>query len=668
MRKPRILDIECYPNFYCFVFYWKGEYWVFYNFENKKVGRFAHTARNFKTSEVEAWSMPFKPWQLEKYLLDYHLFTYNGHRYDLQLCEHFLNDNHGVKALRKVNDMIINTRELLYKPYEYTIIHHTDMMKLMGFDGKQRRCSLKHLQFSMRYEKMKSLPYDPNKPLTWDQAVKVIDYCINDCGSTEKIVLDNQEKIESRFKFQKEYKVSSYSLSDNHLGVERLLYSVAKEAKVSVKSLRKLKSTYKQIDVGDVIFDYYNFNSPVLRGVMDRFADTTAYAQNGEFDFKDKGKFSVHFAGIEVGLGFGGCHACAKEGNYVPGSWLLKSVDVTSEYPMIGIKNNLAMAHLPQEAWIKAYYNLFLERQKWTKGTRQNTELKLSLNSAFGNSNNKYSPLYDPKYFLSITINGQLSILLLADMLLAEIPEGKLLMINTDGLEFGIPAHREADFNRIKSHWEKITKLMLEEVEYQRMFIRDVNNYISFSAAKTKRKGAFLIYEDYAKEGDFHKNPSATVIPNSIYQYISKDVPIADTIIHETNPHEFLYGLKVSSACRLTEVKSSKIVLADQFFNCKITEEEFRTKYARAGDDIKHKYNKEKVVRFYAEDTGVYLARNWDKHSFVSVLKNVRLRFLMDIPEKGALTRVMNRLNRDHYIHEADKITNKILANTVELG
>jgi hypothetical protein len=48
---------------------------------------------------------------------------------------------------------------------------------------------------------------------------------------------------------------------------------------------------------------------------------------------------------------------------------------------------------------------------KWdfqSKGTPENAMLKLALNGAYGKSLSKYSVLYDPKFGITVTVNGQL--------------------------------------------------------------------------------------------------------------------------------------------------------------------------------------------------------------------------------------------------------------------
>ena len=64
---------------------------------------------------------------------------------------------------------------------------------------------------------------------------------------------------------------------------------------------------------------------------------------------------------------------------------------------------------------------------------------KLALNSVYGKSNDINSFLYDPKFTMQITLNGQLMLTMLAESLVNYIPNVKVLQINTDGITLKIP-------------------------------------------------------------------------------------------------------------------------------------------------------------------------------------------------------------------------------------
>jgi len=212
--------------------------------------------------------------------------------------------------------------------------------------------------------------------------------------------------------------------------------------------------------------------------------------------------------GYRIDFGVGGVHASLSEKIASAGkTYMLRDADVSSMYPNIAISNKIYPEHLGAEFCV-IYQDMYEQRKSYAKNTAENAMLKLALNGTYGKSNDKYSVFYDPKFTMSITINGQLSLLMLADRLL-QIPKLKLVQLNTDGLTVAMTRDSEKQYNAICLQWQNDVKLDLEFVDYQSMYIRDVNNYIAlYTNGKVKRKGAYQ-YEDLG----WHQNQGGLVIP-----------------------------------------------------------------------------------------------------------------------------------------------------------
>jgi hypothetical protein len=212
--------------------------------------------------------------------------------------------------------------------------------------------------------------------------------------------------------------------------------------------------------------------------------------------------------GYRIDFGVGGVHASLSERIASAGkTYMLRDADVSSMYPNIAISNKIYPEHLGAEFCV-IYQDMYEQRKSYAKNTPENAMLKLALNGTYGKSNDKYSVFYDPKFTMSITINGQLSLLMLADRLL-QIPKLKLVQLNTDGLTVAMTRDSEEQYNAICDQWQKDVKLELEFVDYKNMYIRDVNNYIAlYTNGKVKRKGAYQ-YEDLG----WHQNQGSLVIP-----------------------------------------------------------------------------------------------------------------------------------------------------------
>ena len=141
---------------------------------------------------------------------------------------------------------------------------------------------------------------------------------------------------------------------------------------------------------------------------------------------------------------------------------------------------------------------------------------------------------------MQITINGQLTLMMLYEMLAERIPNCVPLMQNTDGLEMTIPEEYKDKYLEICAEWETITNLKLEHDQYSKLILADVNNYIAINMeGKTKCKGRFE-FENLA----LHKNKSNLIIPKALYNYFVKDIPPERTLTENRNIYDYCSGIK----------------------------------------------------------------------------------------------------------------------------
>lgn len=193
---------------------------------------------------------------------------------------------------------------------------------------------------------------------------------------------------------------------------------------------------------------------------------------------------NVVIDGFQYDFGTGGIHGAAS------GVWIsdeemqIYTYDVASYYPNLSIKNKLFPEHL-DILFCDVYAQLYKERKSYDKKHAANKALKLALNGTYGASNDKFSPMFDPKFTMSITINGQLLLCMLMEKMIKEVG-GKIIMCNTDGFEFIAPKAAQERVQELVADWEKLTGLTMEGELYSKMLIRDVNNYV---AIKEKKDG-----------------------------------------------------------------------------------------------------------------------------------------------------------------------------------
>lgn len=221
-------------------------------------------------------------------------------------------------------------------------------------------------------------------------------------------------------------------------------------------------------------------------------------------------------------------------------------------YPNIAISNRVFPEHLG-ESFCDIYQDVYEQRKSYPKSAPENLMLKLALNSVYGDSNNQYSVFYDPKYTMTITINGQLSLCMLADWLMQEVPGVELIQVNTDGVTVRMPKESEEIYMQMCERWQKQVKLELEYADYSKMILRDVNNYIAvYTNGKLKSKGAYV-----HKGLGWHQNHSALVIPRAAEEYMINGTALEDTIKACTDPYDFMLRTKVN--------RDSRLVLQDAF-------------------------------------------------------------------------------------------------------
>lgn len=187
---------------------------------------------------------------------------------------------------------------------------------------------------------------------------------------------------------------------------------------------------------------------------------------------------NVVIDGFRFDFGVGGIHGSVSNSKiFEDDEYEIIDADVSSMYPNLAISNRVYPEHLG-EAFCDIYEDVYNQRKSYAKGTAENAMLKLALNGVYGDSNNQFSPFYDPMYTMKITINGQLSLCLLAEKLM-KIENFTLLMVNTDGLTVKIPRVQRSLYDEICKEWQSKVKLQLEFVNYHAMYIRDVNNYLA---------------------------------------------------------------------------------------------------------------------------------------------------------------------------------------------
>lgn len=489
------------------------------------------------------------------------------------------------------------------------LIPQVDLFKLNHFDNKAKRTSLKTLEFNMQSKNIEDLPFKPGFDLTDEQKDITKSYQFNDVDETEKFYFESLRAIEFREKLSKKYNKNFLNHDDTKIGKDFFVMELEKLIPGScyhwVDNKKTPRGTPREmIPLQNIIFPYVNFERREFQLVHEWLMNKTIYDTKGALEYcevsnefakimdpslikvhdippadlpdekpenlkkgillskiedklpivdqhryisgwKETSGLNCYVDGFKYVFGTGGIHgsihsqAVSTDYDGVIYDW-----DVASYYPNLAIVNQLFPEHLSVE-FCEIYKNVYEQRKQHAKGTPENQMLKLALNSVYGNSNNKYAPFYDPQFTMSITINGQLLLCMLAENLI-KIPGLKMIQINTDGLTIKCPHAYINTMKEICVWWEKYTCLTLESAVYSRMFIRDVNNYIAeYDEGGVKRKGAY----EYKRE--WHKNHSQLVVPKAVEAFLIRGEPVEKFIRNHPNIYDFMIRGKVTGGDKL---------------------------------------------------------------------------------------------------------------------
>lgn len=481
---------------------------------------------------------------------------FNNKKFDSQVQQHLLNNWNWLQFrsaaeialfLYEYAQKIISRQDgfdkfkLDYLDHELSI-PQLDLYLIWHFDNVAKRQSLKALQCNLNYYNVQEMPIHHTTYVTKDQLKELIEYNKNDIISTKTFLLSKktQGKIQLRKDLQKLYGIPCLNWSDSKIGEELVFKFYCEYTNKDFREVKKLRTKRDIIYVKDCILPNISFKTQQFQKLKQKFENLVVY--NGYM--KKEEKIIVNYKDLEIDYGKGGVHGSLQGVFESDDDWIIYDIDVTSLYPSIAIVNGFYPEHLGFE-FISVYKEKIVDvriKEKKKKKEERNNDiieaLKLSANSVYGKSNSEYSFLYDPKYTLLTTVTGQLQLSMLAEDI-GENLDCVIIQLNTDGISVKIKRTDVEKFLNICKTWEKLSKLELEYVTYEKMYIRDVNNYCAVKNKNNiKLKGCFEV------EQDMHKDCSFRIIPLALREYVVNGIPIKQTIESHKKIWEFLGRVK----------------------------------------------------------------------------------------------------------------------------
>lgn len=226
---------------------------------------------------------------------------------------------------------------------------------------------------------------------------------------------------------------------------------------------------------------------------------------------------------------------------------IIKNWDVASYYPSLMIINGYTSRSIPSPQKFEEVYHKRIAAKK-SGDTDTANALKLVLNTTYGATLNRYNDLYDPLMARSVCISGQLYLLELANHLLADIPDLKVVQLNTDGIMVEFDDFQYSDVKAIIDEWQDRTHFVLEEDNIRKIVQKDVNGYVEIQpSGKAKTKGGYLVRGvltnaniDFTQMGlpawenmsggAFNINNNAVIVAKAIREFFVNGTPVEETI------------------------------------------------------------------------------------------------------------------------------------------
>ncbi len=449
-----------------------------------------------------------------------------------------------------------NTKQWQQYPEWELLIKQVDVFALAHWSNPAKMSSLKWIQCNMDWHNVQDMPISHTAKITTREELNMIEsYCKNDVSSTKKVMQLAKEQINLRAKLTKEYGINLYSASEPKMSKDLFLHFLSEKMGMKKQDLKKINTLRDKIEVSKLILPYVQFQKQEFKMLLNNF---NALVINGT-QLRGAFKYSIAYKGMKIDLGMGGVHGAANSEVYeAKDGIIIMTSDVKSYYPNLAIKNKWSPAHIPKKIFCDQYEWFYEERKKYPKKDPKNYVLKILLNSTFGLTIEPNSFLADSLMGVQITVNGQLSLCMLLEMLCEAIPDSKPLMMNTDGFELMIPEQYKDKYFEVCKQWEAITQLELEHDQYSKLFAFDCNNYYAlFTNGTTKAKGRFEFEpHDKYELASLHKNKSFLIVPKAIYHYLINGIEPEQFLQKNRNIFDYCGYVRAKGQWQLTEYSS----------------------------------------------------------------------------------------------------------------
>ena len=504
--KPQLeLDIECYINYFL----------VKFRRQDGSVIEFEMTKELERELDRKG---------IRKLLAGHEIVTFNGDHYDIPMLRYALHiKDCSNEDLKNASDELIKGQVAVWKFEERHGLpdreyDHIDLAQLTPFASSLKLCGAR-----LHCEHLQELPYEEDATLNDKQMNEVADYCDNDVDVLALLKDDLTEEIELRRVLSARYGVDLRSKSDPQIAEEIIKAEMYKRTGRSLKKPAELRTVHFIYQIPEFI----SFSKPELNTALDILRTKEFVARPVSSGIKMPEELSdlkISIGSSVYRMGIGGLHSSEKTAFHLADDeYDYYDLDVTSYYPSIILQCGLYPQSIG-EHFLDIFEDVVNERvaAKIAKDKVKAESMKITVNGTFGKLGSPYSILYAPELMIQVTVTGQLSLLMLIEML--ERHGFSVVNGNTDGVVVRCEKGRKEFMMEIVKRWEKRTGFAMESTQYAGLWSRDVNNYIAIgSDGKVKLKGCFA-------PGKLKKNPEYDICSDALVAYLRDGTPVEKTI------------------------------------------------------------------------------------------------------------------------------------------
>ena len=549
-----IFDVECFRNFFLI------------GFMSYRTGRTTFV----EMSDTEAFNYGKLQWIVQNVTLT----GFNSKNYDMPMLW-AANAGMNCGQLHALSTAIIRGEKQVWRlekefKFKQHRCDHIDIMQVAP--AAPQMLGLKQYGGRMHLNKLQDLPVQPYDDLTFEQQQQVKLYNVNDLIVTAHLRSKLEEPIALRKRMGLLYSLDLRSLSDAQVS--------EKVISAELKSKSGVDAFVPKVPVGTTFRfknpEYMRFYGEKTQALHSSILGTDFVVDaNGKVQILVDGQWrsAKDYWQIKIGkslyrVGIGGLHSSEQSQTYfTDDSHTLFDRDVASYYPVIILNQGLFPNHLGP-AFLQTYREIVNRRlaAKDAGDISTANSLKIAINGSFGKLGSRYSPFYAPDLMVQVTLTGQLSLLMLIEMLeWVGIP---VVSANTDGVVIRCPQGRQSDYLSVVQQWEAITGFKTEETRYKSIHSRDVNCYFAIGeSGKIKAKGAYtndLSFQDKNRES-LMTNPNGTILTEAVMMFLKtcrdpNPITIEQTITKCREISKFLFVRRVKGGAAKDGVYLGKVV------------------------------------------------------------------------------------------------------------